>query len=40
LENFDLLKKEKKNIGLVRVAISLCNCLTKKYITEKEGVWV
>jgi len=34
------IKKEKKNIGLLRVAVSLCNCLTKKYITEKEGVWV
>jgi hypothetical protein len=34
------LNKNKKNIGLVRVASSLCNCLTKKYSKEIDGVWV
>jgi hypothetical protein len=34
------IKKEKKNIGLLRVAVSLCNCLSKKYVEETEGIWV
>ena len=36
-------KKEKKGkniIGLLRVAVSLCNCLSKKYVKETEGIWV
>ena len=36
-------KKEKKGkniIGLLRVAVSLCNCLSKKYVKETEGTWV
>jgi hypothetical protein len=39
----ELDKKEKKGkniIGLLRVAVSLCNCLSKKYVEETEGIWV
>ena len=42
----ELDKKEKKDkkgkniIGLLRVAVSLCNSLSKKYVKETEGTWV